>query len=112
MPFVNYGEYKHNEGRFKMNDARILKSTKYCNLLRQGRVDGGDVVSALERIEIKSTGNIEIRFSFYKKNKNGKDCLVPRPLDLSEEELLLLFEDALQKRVLSPSFLQKLKEII
>lgn len=95
-----------------MEIREILKSTKYCDLLGQGRVEDGDAISALERIRVKSSGNDEIRFAYYKKTENGKDRMIPRPLDLSEEELLTLFEDAIENNVFSPYFLKKLKEMI
>ncbi|OME46856.1 hypothetical protein BSK59_28860 [Paenibacillus odorifer] len=95
-----------------MGNKEILKSTKYCDLLGQGRVDNGDAISALERIRVKSSGNDEIRFAYYKKTENGNDRMIPRPLDLSEDELLTLFEDAIDKNVFSPYFLKKLEEII
>lgn len=95
-----------------MENRSVIKSTKYCDLLGQGRVDDGESISALERIRVKATGNDEIRFAYYKKNDNGNDRMILRPLDLGEEELLALFEDAIHKGVFNPSFLQKLKEII
>jgi hypothetical protein len=61
----------------------------------------------MEKLHIKETGEEEVRFSWW---KNGK--IVPRPLDLSEDDLILLFKDALSKDVLTPMFRMKLRSML
>jgi hypothetical protein len=61
----------------------------------------------IEKLHIKETGKEEVRFSWW---KNGK--IVPRPLDLSEDDLILLFKDALSKDVLTPAFRLKLRSML
>jgi hypothetical protein len=51
----------------------------------------------IEKLHIKKTGEEEVRFSWW---KDGK--MVPRPLDLSENDLILLLKNALSKDVFTP----------
>jgi hypothetical protein len=61
----------------------------------------------IEKLHIKETEEEEIRFSWW---KNGN--MVPRPLDLSEGDLIALFKDALSKDVFTPIFRLKLRSIL
>jgi hypothetical protein len=53
----------------------------------------------IEKLHIKESGEKEIRFSWW---KDGK--MVPRPLDLSEDDLIALFKDAFDKGVFTDTF--------
>jgi hypothetical protein len=86
-----------------------LRDTKYARELREPGVvkwptgsEGG-----IERLLIKKSGTEEIRFSWW---KDGR--LATRPLDLSEEDLLTLFEDAIAKGIFSTDFLVRLKGLL
>jgi hypothetical protein len=61
----------------------------------------------IEKLKIKKTGEEEVRFSWW---KNGN--IVPRPLDLTEDDLILLFKDALSKDVFTPIFRKKLRSML
>lgn len=61
----------------------------------------------IEKLHIKKTGEEEVRFSWW---KDGK--MIPRPLDLSENDLILLLQDALEKDVLTPIFRMKLRSML
>lgn len=61
----------------------------------------------IERLRIKATNVEEIRFSWW---KNGK--IVPRPLDLTEADLIELIQSAVEKNVLSPKFLSDLRALL
>jgi hypothetical protein len=61
----------------------------------------------IERLFIKKTRTEAIRFSWW---KDGN--LVPRPLDVTEEELLKLLADALAKGVFTPEFRNELKSLL
>ncbi|PEL14303.1 hypothetical protein [Bacillus sp. AFS017336] len=90
----------------------VLKETEYCELLEQGRLVTKDQISTIEKIKVKSTGQNEIRFAYYKLNKNNNERLILRPLDLNETELLQLFIDAVNKEVFSSNFRNTLKGIL
>ncbi|OAB26501.1 hypothetical protein PMSD_25280 [Paenibacillus macquariensis subsp. defensor] len=92
--------------------TQVLKSTEYCDLLNQGRLVDGETVSTIERINVKASSEDEIRFAYYKKNKNNNERLILRPLDICENELLMLFADAVSKNVFSADFKRKLKAIL
>jgi hypothetical protein len=51
----------------------------------------------IERLRIKSSGNVEIRFSWW---KDGR--MMMRPLDLGEADLLKLLATAIRQGVLLP----------
>jgi hypothetical protein len=63
--------------------------------------------SRIERIFVKDEGRVEIRFSWW---PNGKMAM--RPLDLDEERLLHLMEEAIAKGVFSEGYLQGLTKIL
>jgi hypothetical protein len=61
----------------------------------------------IERLLIKESQQEEIRFSWWKDNR-----MIPRPLDLPEDELLILIKTAIQENVFSENFLKALRETI
>lgn len=89
-----------------------LKETKYCFLLKQGKVTVDDSIFSVERIYVKVMEREEIRFGLYKENKNQVERLIPRPVDVTEEELLQLISEGKSKGVFSKKFIEELKEII
>lgn len=90
----------------------VIKRTDYCDLLKQGKLEIGDTVSTIERIYVNGTKQEEIRFAYYKFNKEGNERLILRPLDINENELLVLFANAISKGVFSQDFTQKLKALL
>ena len=89
-----------------------LKETKYCLLLKQGKVIIDESIFSIERIYVKVMEREEIRFGLYKENKNQVQRLIPRPLDVTEEELIQLISEGRSKGVFSKKFIDQLKEII
>lgn len=89
-----------------------LKRTQYCDLLAQGTTQDGDDISAIEKIYIKDIKREEIRFAWYKEEKNGSRRFIPRPLDLTEEELLELLKDGLNQGVFSNTFKENFKKLL
>lgn len=102
-------KYRNIGGVVKMTTS--IKSTKYCDLLAQGISQEGEDISAVEKIFIKDLQREEIRFAWYKE-KYGTRKFQPRPLDLTEKELLLLLKAGVKKGVFSQNFREKLKEIL
>lgn len=45
-------------------------------------------------------------------NSTGKDRIVPRPLDVTEDELLSLLKESIQKNIFSTHFKYELKRIL
>jgi hypothetical protein len=88
--------------------SKVLRSTKYCDLLAQGMTQEGADISAVEKIFVKSLKREEIRFAWYKE-KDGVKHFQPRPLDLTEGELLELLKDGMRQGVFSESFKKNLK---
>jgi len=56
---------------------------------------------------VKDNEQIEIRFSWWNEGR-----FMPRPLDLSEEDLLVLFQRALDANVFSRDFRARLRYIL
>ncbi|RRN67552.1 hypothetical protein EI200_22480 [Peribacillus simplex] len=86
----------------------IIKSTDYCNLLKQGKITVGNSVYAIEKIYVKEKETEEIRFAYYKKDSTGKEFFVPRPLDLEEEHLIALLKAGIDEGVLPNDLKTKL----
>ena len=83
--------------------------TEYREMISEGSIDKGTHISKIERIHIFEKQEDEIRFCYYRLNERGTECLVPRPLDLNEEELFELFSNAIDNDVFSEDFKKKLK---
>ena len=80
----------------------LIKETRYCKLWKSVSIkleSGG--VAAIELITVKELSRDEVRFAYYKENNNGKLRLVPRPLDVSKEELEELWLKAKKEGIIS-----------
>ncbi|MGB7169073.1 MAG: hypothetical protein WBD32_08725 [Acidobacteriaceae bacterium] len=86
-----------------------MKETGYTTELTPSGIrsfPNGDQ-ARIEKLYIKESGEEEVRLSRW---KNGK--MLPRPLDLSEDDLLILFRDALSKDVFTPAFRMVLRTML
>lgn len=88
----------------------FIKSTKYCNILNQARVDDEEYTYRIERIFVKSKRREEIRFAVYKDTVRGDDIYVPRSLDVTELELMELIKKSIKGKVFSDEFIEMLKQ--
>ena len=85
-----------------------MRDTSYAQeIARASVVFPSGSEARIERLLIKESQQEEIRFSWWKDNR-----MIPRPLDLPENELLILIKAALEKDVFSESFLTALYEIL
>lgn len=89
-----------------------FNDTDYCRFYASGSFFGDNVRCSIEQIFIKDLDRREIRFGYYKKNKNGNYQLVTRPLDVTEDEFIIMFRDAIENGVFSMIFLIALKTIL
>lgn len=94
----------------KSIEEEIIKSTRYCNLLKQARLKYEDYTYCIEKIFVKSMKKNEIRFSVYKDSVRGDDIYVPRSLDVTELELMELIKKAIKEKVFSDAFIDMLKQ--
>ena len=76
-----------------------LRDTDYAKEIASVENDG----CKIERLFVKHMKQEEIRFSWWKEGK-----MMMRPLDLPEDELLILFEKAFETNVFTDSFKLKL----
>jgi hypothetical protein len=86
-----------------------MRDTKYATELCDPgifRFPSGNE-ARIEKLRIKETGEEEIRFSWWKGEK-----MVPRPLDISESDLVSLFRNALENIVFSGDFRSKLRSLL
>jgi hypothetical protein len=84
--------------------------SKYAKPLNSAVIKLGNGEEAkAENLLIKSTGEEELRFSWW--TQDGKQ-FQRTPLDLKEEDWLRLFDEAVKNQVLSKEFMKKLKEIL
>ena len=75
-----------------------LRDTKYAREIARSVLKWKDGSEArIERLEIKSSKQIEIRLSWWKKGK-----MEPRPLDLSEADFFKLIVQGIRDGILSP----------
>ena len=96
----------------KKVEEEIIKSTRYCNLLKQASLKDEDYTYCIEKIFVKSMKKNEIRFSVYKDTVRGDDIYVPISLDVTELELMELIKKAIKEKVFSEEFIEMLKQEI
>jgi len=85
-----------------------MRDTKYATELATANLDVGDGhETKKEKIFVKELSQEEIRFSWWSKGK-----FMRQALDLPEEDLLKLFQLAIDEKVFTESFLQRLKNIL
>ncbi|NMM65230.1 hypothetical protein HBE96_21845 [Clostridium sp. P21] len=90
---------------------KVIKETKYCKILNQGKIEDDDYTYCIEKIFIKEKNREEIRFSLYKDTVRSEQTYIPRSLDVTEEELIQLIKAAIDKSVFSKEFIKSLSEI-
>lgn len=92
---------------------KVVKTTNYCTILQQSIIDKGSYAYGIEKIIVNDgDGQEEIRWVFFKDTMRAKQQLIARPLDLPEEDLLELISKAIQEKIFSKDFVNKLKEIL
>ena len=94
----------------KKVEEKIIKSTRYCNLLKQASLKDKDYTYRIEKIFVKSMKRYEIRFAVYKDIVIGDDIYVPRSLDVTELELMELIKKSIREKVFSDDFIEMLKQ--
>ena len=94
----------------KKVEEEIIKSTRYCNLLRQSSLKDEDYTYCIEKIFVKSMKRYEIRFAVYKDTVIGDDIYVPRSLDVTELELMELIKKSIKEKVFSNEFIEMLRQ--
>lgn len=91
---------------------KVIKDTKYCQILNQGKLADEEYTYCIEKIFIKAIKRNEIRFSLYKDTLRSKQRYIPRSLDVTEQQLLQLIKEAIQEEVFSKDFVKGLVEIL
>ena len=96
----------------KKKGKDVIKSTKYCDLLRQASLVDEDYTYCIERIYVKAKKMEEIRFTLYKETLNSGNRYIPRSLDVTELELIELIKESIKNKVFSEEFITMLKQEI
>ena len=78
---------------------KIIKTTKYCSILKQGIVEDEEYRYCIERVFIKSKKREEIRFSLYKDTITRENRYIPRSLDVTELEFIDLIRASLKRLI-------------
>ena len=96
----------------KKNEEKVIKETKYCKIISQGKVGEGEYTYSIEKIYIKELKRDEVRFCVYKVTRRGDETYIPRSLDVTELELIELIKDSISRKVFSEGFIEMLKQEI
>jgi hypothetical protein len=86
------------------------RETKYARELASAKLPsgpGGKSSVAIERLHVKQANQVKIRFSQWTGSR-----MMPKPLDLPEEELLPLLDAAMRAGVFSDAFTQGLRRMV
>ncbi|WP_415318046.1 hypothetical protein [Clostridium perfringens] len=94
----------------KKVEDEIIKSTRYCNILKQASLKDEDYTYCIEKIFVKSMKRYEIRFAVYKDIVRGDDIYVPRSLDVTELELMELIKKSIKEKVFSDDFIEMIRQ--
>lgn len=79
--------------------VNIVKSTEYCDILKQVKIQDGENVYAIEEIYVKALKRIEVRFAWYKINENGVLRFIKSALDLEKESLFELLKMSIEEGI-------------
>ena len=96
----------------KRNEEKVIKETKYCKIISQGKVGEGEYTYSIEKIYIKELKRDEVRFCVYKVTRRGDETYIPRSLDVTELELIDLIKESIREKVFSEEFIEMLKQEI
>ena len=96
----------------KKNEEKVIKETKYCKIISQGKVWEGEYTYSIEKIYIKELKRDEVRFCVYKVTRRGDETYIPRSLDVTELELIELIKESISRKVFSEGFIEMLKQEI
>ena len=96
----------------KKNEEKVIKETKYCKIISQGKVGEGEYTYSIEKIYIKELKRDEVRFCVYKVTRRGDEAYIPRSLDVTELELIELIKESVREKVFSEEFIEMLKQEI
>ena len=96
----------------KKNEEKVIKETKYCKIISQGKVGEGEYTYSIEKIYIKELKRDEVRFCVYKVTRRGDETYIPRSLDVTELELIELIKESIREKVFSEEFIEMLKQEI
>ncbi|WP_370774442.1 hypothetical protein [Clostridium sp.] len=96
----------------KKSEEKIIKETKYCKIISQGKVGEGEYTYSIEKIYIKELKRDEVRFCVYKVTRRGDETYIPRSLDVTELELIELIKESIREKVFSEEFIEMLKQEI
>ena len=96
----------------KKSEEKIIKETKYCKIINQGKVGEGEYTYSIEKIYIKELKRDEVRFCVYKVTRRGDETYIPRSLDVTELELIELIKESIREKVFSEEFIEMLKQEI
>ncbi|HAT4349053.1 TPA: hypothetical protein NJT26_002111 [Clostridium perfringens] len=91
---------------------KIIKSTKYCNIISQVKVDDEEYTYCIEIIFVKAKRREETRVSLYKDTIRSSNGYISRSLNVTELELMELIKKAIKDKVFSKEFIERLKEEI
>ena len=94
----------------KKSEEKIIKETKYCKIISQGKVGEGEYTYSIEKIYIKELKRDEVRFCVYKATRRGDETYIPRSLDVTE--LIELIKESISRKVFSKGFIEMLKQEI
>lgn len=93
-----------------IKEDKIIKETKYCKIINQGKVGDDEYTYTIEKIYIKELKRNEIRFCVYKSTRRGDETYIPRSLDVTEEEFQELIVQAIRTKMFSKEFITSIKE--
>ncbi len=62
----------------KKSEEKIIKETKYCKIINQGKVGEGEYTYSIEKIYIKELKRYEVRFCVYKATRRGDETYIPK----------------------------------
>ena len=96
----------------KKSEEKIIKETKYCKIISQGKVGEGEYTYSIEKIYIKELKRDEVTFCVYKATRRGDETYIPRSLDVTELELIELIKESIREKVFSEGFIEMLKQEI
>lgn len=95
-----------------LKEEKIIKETKYCKIMNQGKVGDDEYTYTIEKIYIKKLKRNEVRLCVYKATRRGNETYIPRIIDVTKLELIGLIKESIKNKVFSEEFITMLKQEI
>ncbi|WP_055070472.1 hypothetical protein [Clostridium massiliamazoniense] len=87
-----------------VKEEKIIKETKYCKIINQGKIGDDEYTYLLEKVYIKELKRNKVGFCVYKSTRRGDETYISRRLDVTKLELIEIIKESIKNKAFSDEF--------